>query len=100
MTAKTGAVHGKHTPAARPSLNWVSWAACEGEDTEAFFDPAREGEAVAFCHVHCAVRAECLAWATATGSTGVWGGMTYAERKNEKRAGQRRALRDRAAEAS
>ena len=73
MVAKAGAAHGKHKPAARSSLDWVRWAACEGEDTEAFFDPAREAEAVAFCHVYCSVRAECGAWATSTGSTGVWG---------------------------
>lgn len=91
MTAKTGAAHGKHKPPARLSLDWFRWAACEGEDTEAFFDPAREREAVAFCHAYCLVRTECAAWATSTGSTGVWGGMTHDERRGLRRREQRRA---------
>ena len=47
--------------------------ASPGADPDAWFDPAREREAVAVC-ASCPVRAECDEWATRTRQRwGVWG---------------------------
>jgi hypothetical protein len=60
-----------------PSMNWVQNARCAGEDIEQFF-PSYFNERTrdiirTFCH-QCSVRLECLEYARATQSEGVWGG--------------------------
>lgn|GEM_PF-2524675 len=99
MVAKTGAVHGKHKPSAAQSVEWMHDAACKGAGTNLFFGPDGERSAVAavreefakaFCLTHCPVVIECRMWAIHTGSVGVWGGMTYEERRGERRRIRRR----------
>jgi WhiB family redox-sensing transcriptional regulator len=94
-------------PAAAGSNHWRQQAACRGEDIELFFGPdgeragavvIREERAKQFCTNWCPVVAECLQWAIETGSLGVWGGLTYDERRGRKRNQQRQALRERAKE--
>lgn len=68
---------------------WRARAACAAVDPDAFFPAAEPGtdayrqqaaEAQAVCR-GCPVRRECLAFALATVQrSGIWGGMTEAER--------------------
>jgi WhiB family transcriptional regulator, redox-sensing transcriptional regulator len=69
-----------------PTLDWSSSGAWRGEDPELFFPIAttraarqqvREAKAVCF---RCAVRVQCLTYATETGQHGIWGGTTTDER--------------------
>lgn len=59
-------------------------AACKGCDTDVFFTPSREAEALAICS-GCEVRAECLAFALSLpeqiDAAGVFGGLTVAQRR-------------------
>lgn len=67
---------------------WQRRGICQAADTSMFFQPdaatgagrrQRETAAVAVC-MRCPVRAECAAYALATGEPyGVWGGFTEAE---------------------
>jgi WhiB family redox-sensing transcriptional regulator len=73
------------------SPGWMPRGACQGEDTELFFPIAATGPALAqviaakaVCF-RCAVRAACLAYALATGQTGIWGGTTQEERHAMRR---------------
>lgn len=79
--------------------DWGDQAACLEEDPELFFPVGNTGpallqieEAKAVCR-RCDVASLCLKWALDTGqSNGVWGGMSEAERRAEKRR-QGRAAR-------
>ena len=53
--------------------------ACEGADSEIFFDEERFGEAKAICAT-CPVQARCLVYAVDCEQFGVWGGATPEER--------------------
>ena len=68
-------------------MTWLERAACRGMDAAAWFDPARQREAVTVCVVDCPVRADCLAHALrgerrAGGSfrAGIYGGLTPRQR--------------------
>lgn len=71
----------------RVDEEWMAQAACLGEDPDLFFPVSSTGpglaqveEAKEVCG-RCPVRDECLAYALATGQTsGIWGGLTEAER--------------------
>lgn len=53
---------------------------CASADPEAWWEPARFGDALAGCRP-CPVAAECLSYAEAAGERyGVWGGRSPAER--------------------
>lgn len=76
------------------ALDWASSGACRDEDPELFFPIATTGaarqqvrEAKAVCF-RCAVRVQCLNYATETGQHGIWGGTT-----TDERAGARHQLR-------
>lgn len=65
---------------------WRARAACRYQWPDLFFgddDPisgaVADDAAKAVCR-HCPVRADCLAWALASGEAGVWGGTTEDER--------------------
>jgi WhiB family redox-sensing transcriptional regulator len=85
--------HHKVLVAARPLAeeDWRPQAACRFTDPELFFPLSGFGksleqaaEAKAVCAV-CAVRCECLAFATRTRERhGIWGGMTEHERQAGK----------------
>lgn len=69
---------------------WIDEAACRGMDREAFFPPgtlltATAQEALATCG-RCPVRAECLAYAVDTGSSGIWGGKLLRTHSSQARA--------------
>ncbi len=90
-----------HEPAFRPKgqPDWRSMSACRDEDPELFFpDPRGPGLtqlelARAVCG-RCRVRPECLSFAVETVQDhGVWGGTSEEERRAERRARLRRALR-------
>jgi WhiB family transcriptional regulator, redox-sensing transcriptional regulator len=71
---------------ARGPAAWMSHGACQGEDPELFFPVTATGPALqqitrakAVCG-RCTVRVMCLAYAWATGQSGIWGGTTGEER--------------------
>ncbi|MFZ3562811.1 WhiB family transcriptional regulator [Streptomyces sp. BH097] len=84
-------------------MDWRFGAACRNEDPELFFPIGETGpalfqieEAKAVCR-RCPVMEQCLQWALESGQdSGVWGGLSEAERRSMKR----RAARRRAKEAS
>ena len=68
------------------SPDWMSRAACRGEDPELFFPipaagpaPAQIRAAKAVCD-GCPVQAICLCYAVVTSQDGIWGGTTREER--------------------
>jgi WhiB family redox-sensing transcriptional regulator len=74
---------------------WLVRGACRGEgiDPELFFPTGTSGpallqlaEAKAVCR-RCPVVADCLRWALATRSVGVWGGTSENDRMLLRRAG-------------
>jgi WhiB family transcriptional regulator, redox-sensing transcriptional regulator len=68
---------------------WMAGAACRGAPTATFFRDrgAAADEAKQIC-AGCAVRPECLAYATGHDEVGVWGGTASpAERRALRRAG-------------
>lgn len=70
---------------------WQRYAACKGVDPDLFFHPRgtdeREMSVAKRICAHCAVRAECLAYALDNGERwGVWGGLSANERRRMKRA--------------
>lgn len=89
-----------HEPAStKGQPDWRSLSACRDEDPELFFpDPRGPGltqleVARAVC-ARCQVRAECLSFAMETVQDhGVWGGMSEDERRAQRRARLRQALR-------
>ncbi|MEZ5152744.1 WhiB family transcriptional regulator [Rhodococcus zopfii] len=74
---------------------WTLWARCRGMDTTTFFPQKEDGRfaaaraeaaAKSICR-SCPVVAECRDTALQAGEThGIWGGMTYAERRAFARA--------------
>lgn len=67
--------------------HWLALAACQDADPETFF-ATNPAAALAICR-DCAVAAECLDHAIATGSdVGVWGGLTEGERARLRRRGR------------
>lgn len=87
MTAPTVSTRRVTTPAAKPTRDWRTQAACRNEDPELFFPVGTTGlaiaqaeEAKAVC-ARCPVRVHCLDWAlSARPEQGVWGGFTEDER--------------------
>ncbi|MFJ5531126.1 WhiB family transcriptional regulator [Streptomyces sp. NPDC093261] len=81
-------------------MEWLRYAACEGEDPDLFFPvgttgPALEETAAAkrICG-RCPVIGECLDWALRSGQTaGVWGGTGEKERAELLRTGRHRTTR-------
>ena len=82
-------------------LSWQERGRCRDLDVELFY-PSSDDESLAQRHLReaaakavcggCPVRAECLAWALASGERfGVWGGKN--ERERQALAGRRRRLR-------
>ncbi|MGH3921509.1 MAG: WhiB family transcriptional regulator [Egibacteraceae bacterium] len=77
--------------------HWRDWAACLGEDTEAFFPSGTTGRALeqveqakAVCR-GCAVAKDCLEWALETNQdAGVWGGLSEDERRTLRRSQRRK----------
>lgn len=74
-------------------ISWQPRAACRDEDPELFFsdnhstpDKARVERARAVCS-GCPVAYECLQYAMATGSDGVWAGTTKDQRDAMKKTG-------------
>ncbi|UNX54401.1 WhiB family transcriptional regulator [Georgenia sp. TF02-10] len=74
-------------------MDWRQRAACRGEDPELFFPAGdtrsaqeqMEAAAKAVC-ARCAVIDTCLTWSLQTGQdTGVWGGMSEADRRTLRR---------------
>lgn len=64
---------------------WTEHAACTNSDSDLFFDPTREYEAIAVCRT-CNVRAECLDYAISHRiEFGIWGGTTSSRRKKHHR---------------
>jgi WhiB family redox-sensing transcriptional regulator len=74
-------------------LRWQALAACRFTDSELFFPVGKEPvdpEAQAACKA-CPVRAECLAWAYATGDRHAYlGGTTWGDREAVRRNQRRR----------
>jgi WhiB family transcriptional regulator, redox-sensing transcriptional regulator len=78
---------------AAAALCWMPLGACRGEDPELFFPdsplgPAARSQVNAAKKVcgRCPVRAECMAYALATGQRdGIWGGATQQERRRARR---------------
>ncbi len=63
--------------------DWWARAACRDQNPELFFPvgAANGSEAKAVCR-HCRVARQCLEWALAHGyDTGIWGGLSAAERR-------------------
>ena len=97
-----------HEPSATPDpdiappavvlASWMLRGACRNQEPELFFPVGLKGAAriqaelaKAVCR-RCAVRAECLSYAVATGQPdGIWGGTTEQERDALARADRRRA---------
>jgi WhiB family redox-sensing transcriptional regulator len=73
-------------------MSWQLHAACRDADPDLFFPLAREDSetlaqievAKTYCRT-CLVIQECLSYALAHGSVGIWGGMTDAERNEMRR---------------
>lgn len=64
-------------------MSWQDKAACKGKEPDLWFPDgnASTREAKAVC-AECPVRVECLAYAIETRTdTGIWGGLTEAERR-------------------
>lgn len=87
------------TPAAVPSednpLAWMKFGVCHGVDTNVFFPGTDDAKGIAaakgFCK-GCRVKRDCLAFAYSYESghdtnldLGIYGGLTYRERRLEKR---------------
>ena len=75
---------------------WRERAACRGIDVNVFFPSPDDREAIEFAKARycqwCPVRQECLEWAiaemgvgTANDDLGIYGGMTFTERRSYHR---------------
>ena len=66
--------------------DWNGHGLCVGMDPEEFFpsNGAPATEARRICSA-CAVRSECLEYATAADEFGIWGGLDQQERRNLRR---------------
>lgn len=77
-------------------MDWRADAACRDEDPELFFPLGDTGPALmqiedakAVCR-SCIVVSECLTWALESGQdSGIWGGMSEAERRTLRRRSTR-----------
>lgn len=84
----------------RDATNWRDRGACLGENPELFFPVGSSESALlqlqrakVICQ-GCAVREQCLRWATDIGiDQGVWGGLSEEERRSLKRRLARRQVR-------
>ena len=67
----------------------ITGAPCQSDvDPELFFPDSMDHEKIAKAKAvckECSVTIECLTFAIATHSEGIWGGLTTTERKNYKR---------------
>jgi len=72
---------------------WQDEAKCANIDVEKFFERATEKEAKRFCAT-CPVQGDCLQYALVYDMYGVWGGMSYKERKRKFPSDYRQALRE------
>jgi len=75
-----------------PALgDWHARGLCSGADPDLFFpshgNPGTEARQI--CG-RCAVRRECLEYATAAGELGIWGGLDERERSNLRKKRRRR----------
>jgi WhiB family transcriptional regulator, redox-sensing transcriptional regulator len=66
---------------------WRKLAACNGMDVDIFFPARKGGDKEKLANAReicgwCPVRKECLDYAIASDSSGVWGGLTEEERRN------------------
>jgi WhiB family redox-sensing transcriptional regulator len=76
-------------------MDWRANAACRDEDPELFFPLGDSGPALlqiqdakAVCNT-CDVSRDCLTWALESGQdSGIWGGMSEAERRSLRRHGR------------
>ncbi|WP_217236827.1 WhiB family transcriptional regulator [Streptomyces sp. AC555_RSS877] len=88
-------------------MDWRHNAVCREEDPDLFFPIGDTGpallqieEAKAVCR-RCPVMEQCLQWALASGQdSGVWGGLSEAERRSLRRRAARRAARHSSGEAT
>ncbi len=77
-------------------MDWRANAACRNEDPELFFPLGDTGPALlqiqdakAVCGT-CTVVSDCLTWALESGQdSGIWGGMSEAERRSLRRRSAR-----------
>jgi WhiB family redox-sensing transcriptional regulator len=76
---------------------WQDEAKCSGIDSEEFFDRATEKQAKRFCAT-CPVRGDCLEYALVYDTYGIWGGLSFRERKRKYPTWYREALREDLAE--
>jgi WhiB family redox-sensing transcriptional regulator len=68
-------------PSAGLPVGWMADAACRGKDARIFFPAGTDhGPAFAVC-ARCPVRADCLDYALATHSAGIWGGTSDRQRE-------------------
>jgi WhiB family redox-sensing transcriptional regulator len=72
---------------------WQDEAKCANIDVAKFFERASEREAKRFCAT-CPVKGDCLQYSLVYDMYGIWGGMTYNERKRKFSSTYRQALRD------
>jgi Transcription factor WhiB len=88
-------------PAISPIREWHGRGLCIGEDPAVFFpsNGALGSEARDIC-ASCAVRQQCLSYATAADESGIWGGLDQDERRNLKRRQRRQASAGRAEEST
>ncbi|WP_037909661.1 WhiB family transcriptional regulator [Actinacidiphila yeochonensis] len=83
------------------TTDWRNRAACRDEDPELFFPVGATGPALVqiekaktVCH-RCPVMGQCRDWALETGQdSGVWGGLSEAERRAWKRRTSRNRSRN------
>ena len=72
-------------PAASALGEWHGRGLCVGEDPDVFFpshgDPGTEARQIC---ATCAVRGDCLNYATEADEFGIWGGLDQHERRNLK----------------
>jgi WhiB family transcriptional regulator, redox-sensing transcriptional regulator len=81
-------------PAAPPPGGWQQRGPCTGEHPEIFFpshgDPGTRARRI--CAI-CAVRADCLEYATRADEYGIWGGLNQSQRQSLRRRQRRRKAR-------
>ncbi len=73
---------------------WQDEAKCRDlVNTEEFFERTSERAAKKFCRM-CPVQGDCLEYALVYDTYGVWGGLSYKERKRKYPASYRSILRE------
>jgi WhiB family redox-sensing transcriptional regulator len=72
---------------------WQDEAKCTNAEVATFFDRASEREAKKLCKL-CPVQADCLEYAIVYDMYGIWGGMTYNERRRKYSKERRDILRE------